>query len=121
MRCARNFSLEINFCAHFFFHHHHNQKLRIITMADDNYTDNFIANIKGPSIASSGVQPFCVPVHLIDKNTTIDADFAWKYCQYHQYIDLTVITCTCGSLQPSRKIPVPFCKCIYQSFFLPSS
>ncbi len=73
------------------FYHHHNPKLRIITMADDNNTDNFTANIEGPSIASSGVQPFHVPVHLIDKNTIIDADVARKYYQYNQFFDLTMI------------------------------
>ncbi len=52
-------------------------------MADDNNTGDFTANIEGPSIQSSGVQPFHVPVHFINKNTTIDADFSQKYYQYH--------------------------------------
>ncbi len=52
-------------------------------MADYNDAGNVTANNEGPSITSSGVQPFGVLVHLIDKNTTIDADFARKYYQYH--------------------------------------
>ncbi len=72
------------------FYHHHNQDLRINTTADNNNTGNFTTNIISPSIASSGVQPFCVPVHLIYKNISIDADFVQKYYQYHQYFDLTM-------------------------------
>ncbi len=83
MICARKFALEIKFCALSFFITTSTKKLRIITMADDNNTGNFTTNIEGPSIASSGIQPFRVPVHFIDKNTMIDADFAWKYYQYH--------------------------------------
>ncbi len=83
--------LEIKFCALLFFITTTIKNLRIITMADDNNTGNFTTNIEGPSIASSGVQPFCVPVHFINKNTMIDADFAWKYYQYHQFFDLTMI------------------------------
>ncbi len=45
-------------------------------MADDKDASNITANNEGPSITSNGVQPFHVPVHFIDKNTTIDADFA---------------------------------------------
>ncbi len=45
-------------------------------MAYDNDASNVTTNNEGPSIASSGIQPFRVPVHFIDKNTTIDADFA---------------------------------------------
>ena len=75
-------------------------------MAYDDDTSNFTANIEGPSIASSGIQPFCVPVHFIDKNTTIDADFAQKYYQYHQYFDVCVIHNLCFSLPPSQQQPI---------------
>ncbi len=67
-------------------------------MADDDNTSNFTLNIKGPSIVSSGVQPFYVLERFIDKNTTIDADFARKCDQYHQYIDLTMIHKLCFNL-----------------------
>ncbi len=60
-------------------------------MADDNKADNITVNNKGQSIAASGVQPFRALVHFINKNTTINADFAQKYYQYHQFFDLTVI------------------------------
>ncbi len=77
-------------------------KLRMVAMADVGNTGNFTTNIKGPSIASSGIQPFHVPVHFIDKNTTIDADFTWKYHQYHQYFDLTMIHKLCFNLPHSQ-------------------
>ncbi len=48
----RNSSLEMKFCRHLFFIATTTKKLRIVTMADDNNTVNFITNIKGPSIAS---------------------------------------------------------------------
>ncbi len=80
------------------FYHNHNRKLRIVTMADNDNTGNFTTNIEGPSIASSGIQPFRVLVYFIDKNTTIDADFAWKCYQYHQYFDLTMIHKLCFNL-----------------------
>ncbi len=75
-------------------------------MADDNNAGNVTANNKGHSIAASGIQPFCVPVHFIDKNTTIDADFAWKYYQYHQYFDLTMIHKFCFNLPHSQQQPI---------------
>ncbi len=106
MTHARNFALKIKFCALSFFYHNHNKKLRIITMADDNNTGNFTVNIEGPSIASSGVQPFCVPVHFIDKNTTIDAEFARKYYQYHQFFDLTVIHNLRFNISNSQQPPI---------------
>ncbi len=75
-------------------------------MADDDDTGNFTANIKGPSIASSGIQPFRVPVHFINKNTTIDADFAQKYYQYHQYFDVTMTHNLRFNLPPSQQQPI---------------
>ncbi len=75
-------------------------------MADNNNTSNFTANIEGQSIAASGIQPFCVLVHFIDKNTTIDTDFAWKYYQYHHYFDLTMIHKLCFNLLHSHQQPI---------------
>ncbi len=103
MMHASNFSFEINSVHTPFFITTTTKKLKISIMVDDNNTSNFTANIKGPSIASSGVQPFHVPGHFIDKNTTIDADFAQKYYQYHQYFDLTMIHNLCFNLPHSHQ------------------
>ncbi len=75
-------------------------------MADDKDAGNVIANNEGPSIASSGIQPFRVPVHFIDKNTTIDADFARRYYQYHRFFDLTVIHNLCFNISNSQQPPI---------------
>ncbi len=48
----------------------------------------------------------CVPLHFIDKNTTIDTDFAQKYYQYHQYFDLTMIHKLCFNLPHSQQQPI---------------
>ncbi len=104
MKPARGFSFKMKFCAHSFFYHHHNKDLRINAMMDENNTGNFTATIEGPSIASSGIQSFCF--FFIDKNTTIGANFAQKYYQYHKYFDLTMIQQLQYNLPHSHQTPI---------------
>ena len=53
---------------------------------DDNSGNNTIINSRN-SMATTAVQPFCVPLLFIVKNTTIDAEFATKNYHYHVYFD----------------------------------
>ncbi len=112
MKHARSYLLEIKFCAHslIFLTTTTTKICGINAMADDKNTSNFTVNINGPSIASSAAQPFHVQLHFIDKNTTIDSDFAQKYYQYYQYFDLT---------QQRKKVVVRILSChipvVYQS------
>ena len=56
-------------------------------MADnDNSGNNTIINSCN-SVAMTAVQPFCVPLLFINKNTTIDAKFATKNYHYHVYFN----------------------------------
>lgn len=56
-------------------------------MADDDITVNETINNTHHSAASAAIQPFRVPLLFIDKNTTIDAEFARKNYHYHIYFD----------------------------------
>ena len=56
-------------------------------MADDDNSGYDTINNSRHSTATTAVQPFCVPVVFIDKNTTIDAEFAKNNYHYHVYFD----------------------------------
>ena len=56
-------------------------------MADNNNSGNNTIINSRISVATTAVQPFCVPLLFIDKNTTIDAEFATKNYHYHVYFD----------------------------------
>ncbi len=56
-------------------------------MADNDVTVNETINNTHHSTASTAIQPFRVPLLFIDKNTTVDAEFARKSYHYHIYFD----------------------------------
>jgi hypothetical protein len=56
-------------------------------MADDEVTVNETIDNTHRSTASTAIQPFRVPLLFIDKNTTVDAEFARKNYHYHIYFD----------------------------------
>lgn len=56
-------------------------------MADDDNSGCNTINNSRHSTATTAVQRFRVPLVFIDKNTTIDAEFAKKYYHYHVYFD----------------------------------
>ncbi len=83
-----------------------NSICEINTMADDDNSSSCTANVQCARISSSAIQPFHVPVHFIKKNTTIDANFAWTYYQYHQYFDPTMIQQLQHNLPNSHQQPI---------------
>jgi hypothetical protein len=60
-------------------------------MASEDDSGNHHLNNERQSVASCGVRPFRVPPNFIDKNTTIDAEFARKNYHFHQFFDPTKI------------------------------
>ncbi len=73
MMCARSLFLGIIFDLS-----KTNQQQQFVAIADDNNSGGNSLGNERQSVDSCRVQPFCVPPNFIDKNTTIDADFARK-------------------------------------------
>ncbi len=62
-----------------------------VTMADDNNSGENRFSNRRQSVDLCPVHPFRVPPNFIDKNTTIDANFARKNYHFHQFFDPTKI------------------------------
>ncbi len=54
-------------------------------------------------MASTAIQPFCVPLLFITKNTTVEAEFDRRNYHYHVYFDPTKVQQLCHKLSHSHQ------------------